>query len=173
MQLDLFEYSCCLRANENQKERTFTAKQSSAVQSEGLIRPRVQSNREATLDLYRFSLFCLFYSHGIYRELPTLFDRYLFALRFSPDRGISPRISPCSVSELLLIGGEKTNAQTAIRLSRVFGLSRRSLVNRAFQSHFQEPLGAARAVQPAGAEDGSPGEELLVPQDDGVGQGRG
>lgn len=54
-----------------------------------------------------------------------------------------------------------------------FALSRRSRVNRAFQSHFQEKLRADRAVQPAGAEDGSPGEGLLVPQDDGVGQGRG
>lgn len=52
-------------------------------------------------------------------------------------------------------------------------LSRRRLVNRAFQSHFQEKLRADRAVQPPGAEDGSPGEGLLVPQDDGVGQGRG
>lgn len=116
-----------------------------------------------------------FFSHGIYQEQPTRFDRYLFALQFSPDWGISPRISPYSVCELLLIGGREREKKRADGNSSFqgFDLSRRSLVNRAFQSHFQEKLWADRAVQPAGAEDGSPGEGLLVPQDDGVGQGRG
>ena len=84
--------------------------------------------------------------------------------------------------ELLLIGGRKnvTEGDSSFSGGLSFfsgggGLFCRgvAVVSRAFQSRFQEQLRARRAVQPAGAEDGPPGEGLLVPQDDGAGQGRG
>lgn len=63
--------------------------------------------------------------------------------------------------------------QTATRLSRV--LIYRGVVEAAarFKAVSRSSSEPERTLQPPGAEDGSPGEGLLVPQDDGVGQGRG
>lgn len=108
-------------ANENEKERLLTARRelSRSVRASA---PSVCAQLEAGDTRFRslFIVLPLFYSHGIYPKQPSLFDRYLFALQFSSDRGISPRILPYFVCELFLIyKTEKKNVHTAINLSRV------------------------------------------------------